>query len=663
MKFKFNLKYFLSAMFLTLIINYTMTNFSTWEIVDIKESKNQTTNYSVEKWDIQNSIEVVWSAELVDEQELSFNKTWTITAVYFDAWDAVKKWDIIAQIDNSDAYDNIDEAILDLETAKISLSQLYEDEDESKVTEAQNNIVTTWNNYDNSVTELENLKISQTNDLENLLDDIATSKKELENLIVENENSLNNTTSNKNTTILTTENNLTEYLEKIEAIIDDSDVIMWVSEENKSENDDFETYLWAKNTTIKTSATTWLKESIVLYDNLVISLAEYTYSWDSDELVLLLEKYLEIFNSLYKTSDYIYDTLDNSVTSVWSLSESEISSMQNTVSSNRDSALSKISSINNSINTISTLTNTDLIVNSNDLEIEKDTQNIEDLQTEYDEKVKEYALALKSKQEDVENKKVSYDVAQLNLEELLEWPTESNILKAENTITKAEIKLESAYDSLEDYELEAPFDWVVRKIDYMVWDNITSDTNKYVYIENPDLVEINVMLDQIDIVTVELWQDAIVAFDTYSTLPVKAKISGIDTTPVVSSGVVSYEVTLVLDDETFDKKLLSWMTADVEIITESKIDILTVKTTAITETDWKKYLSIQNNWKIEEVEIETWISSDWITEITSWVEEWDIVIVKSFEFISTEDEEESTSLFWTTTVQSWPGWGWGSRGR
>jgi len=43
------------------------------------------------------------------------------------------------------------------------------------------------------------------------------------------------------------------------------------------------------------------------------------------------------------------------------------------------------------------------------------------------------------------------------------------------------------------------------------------------------------MLDQIDIVTVELEQEAIVTFDTYSTVPVNAKISSIDTTPVQSS--------------------------------------------------------------------------------------------------------------------------------
>jgi hypothetical protein len=36
----------------------------------------------------------------------------------------------------------------------------------------------------------------------------------------------------------------------------------------------------------------------------------------------------------------------------------------------------------------------------------------------------------------------------------------------------------------------------------MVGDNLRNDTNKYVYLENPNLVEITVRLDQIDIVNV-----------------------------------------------------------------------------------------------------------------------------------------------------------------
>jgi hypothetical protein len=44
---------------------------------------------------------------------------------------------------------------------------------------------------------------------------------------------------------------------------------------------------------------------------------------------------------------------------------------------------------------------------------------------------------------------------------------------------------------------------LVRKLDFQVGDNLTSDTEQYVYIENPDLLVVTVSLDQIDIVNVK----------------------------------------------------------------------------------------------------------------------------------------------------------------
>ncbi|NDK08550.1 efflux RND transporter periplasmic adaptor subunit, partial [Candidatus Gracilibacteria bacterium] len=244
----------------------------------------------------------------------------------------------------------------------------------------------------------------------------------------------------------------------------------------------------------------------------------------------------------------------------------------------------------------------------------------------------------------LDSKERSVEVAILNLEELLEGPTEENLQKAKNSIKQAELKLESAYKSLDDYELEAPFNGVVRKIDYMVGDNLTNDTDKYVYIENPDLLEITVMLDQIDITKVKLKQDANVVFDAYATTTVKAKVSSIDTEPIETSGVVSYKVKLILDDDTFDKKILSGMGANIEIIVESKDNIVVVKTTAITETDGKKYVTVKKNGQEKQTEIVTGIAADGITEVASGLSVGDEVVIK--EYVSTSTEEESTtSLF------------------
>ncbi len=668
-KFKFIKKYFIIGILIILGVNYnTFLNSS-------NNSNTKTSSWTiltVETWSIKNSIEVSWVSELVDEQSLKFTKEWTITKVNFKAWDTIKKWDIIAEIDSSDVYDSIDEAKINLENANLSYDQLYDSPDESQILQSKNSITSSENSYSIAKKELANLKVTQNNSLDELEKSIENSKKdldsakasleltknELETTKKEQANSLGNTVSNKSTTVQNIEDSFKTNLAEIEKIIEQSDYIMWVTPENEEKNDIYEDFLGAKNAAVKNAASSSLLESISLYTKIKTDLGKYDYSWKLVDIKELLGEFLLTYEKLAETTDYIYKTLDASIESVWALTSSDIESKKSTMSSYRSSSLSKITSIKSSINTLNTLTNTDLVTESNsnsiaskeasiklsELSLEKKEQDIQSSEKNLETTKQSYDISLESKEKDLESKQKSVEIAKLNLEELLDWPTEQNIQKAKNSIKQAELKLESAYKNLDDYKLEAPFNWVVRKIDYMIWDNLVNDTDKYVYIENPNLLEITVMLDQIDITKVKLWQSANIVFDAYSSINVKAKISSIDTEPTQSSWVVSYKVKLILDDENFDKKILSWMTANVEIIVESKENILVLKTSAITDKDGKKYVTVIKNWQQNELEIVTWISADGMTEIASWLNVWDQIATQ--EYVSgSSTSATSNSLF------------------
>lgn len=648
MKFNFNIKYFVSGCLIVLLLNYSTF---LWTTEVTQNNTPRSTNLKIELWDIQNSIEVVWDAELVDEQSLSFNQAGTIVSVNFQAGDSVKKWEVIAQIDNSDAYDSIAEAKISLENAQISMRQLYEEIDQSKILQAKNSITSAENNLSNALVENDNLKVSQENSLSKLLNDIETSEKEVELLIKQQENSLEKTDISKSATVVNIEDDFKVNLLDISETIETMDYIMWVSSKNKDKNDDYEDYLWAADRTTRSEAKTQLILLINQQEWVQKNINFYNYSGEKQGILNILDDLLVVYNTIYDTSDLIYDTAENSIISAWAFSQSDIDSIKNSMSSYKSSALNQMSSLKSSINTLNTLTDTELLWDSNSITIQKQTKSIENAINNYNEIVANYALTTKSKQQDIQSKEVSLDVVKLSLEELLEGPTDDNITKANNSIQQANIKLESAYGNLEDYTLTAPFDGVIRKIDYRTGDNLTNDASKYIYIENPNLLEVNVMLDQIDIITVALWQDAIITFDAYSTIPVKAKISSIDTTPVQSSWVISYEVKLVLDDPDFTEKTLSWMTANVEIIIESKNDILIIKTNAITETAWRKYLNIIKNWEQTKTEIETWISSNGMTEVISWASLWDIIFTK--EFVSTTTEKAAATTLFPTANTTW----------
>ena len=633
----------------------------------------------------------------------------------------IKKWDIIAEIDKADWQTSIKEAQINLENAKLNLSQLYDKVDQSQILQAENTISNTQKNLEIAYNELENLKITQknslddiskniylqtkelenlkltqTNSLKDLLENIKTSKKELEN----NQSSLTlsqwdletsktklttdleNTLLNKENTLSQIETDLLTEKSNMSKIIDEIDIILWYTTKNKYINDSYENYLWAKNNTFKSQAETYLGESIVAYNQAEKQINEYT-SQDREKLKIVLESIAQTYKTLEKATDYTYKTIDNSV-STSSFSDATIASLKSSMYNYKTNTQWKITSINNSINTLNTLTDTDLIaqtnnntllskqdsIQSNILNITKKEQAIKTLENNFETTKINYAIAYKNKEtslktlennykttqtknqidintknQSIQNMKNSLEVSQQNLKELQQWPTVENIQKAKNSISQAEIKLQDAKESLKDYELESPFDGIVRKIDYKVGDKLLSDSDKYVYIENPNGVQIPVSLDQVDIVKVNIGKKATIIFDAYPTLKVEWTIHSIDYTPVKTSWVVSYTAYLIITDSSFDKKILSWMTANINIVTEKKDNILLLPSSAISSENNKYYVQkVQNN-QTKKVEIQTWLSVWGKTEIVVWLSLWDTVSVTDFSSTTTT-KTTTSSLFW-----------------
>ncbi len=656
------------------------------------ETFAQNRELTVSTGSLENSIFVVWEASLEDEQSLSFNKAWSITQVFFDVWDSVKQWDIIAQIDDQDAYDSIETARISLTNANLDYQELYEDKDESDLTSAKNSIIQSENAYKIAQKELENLKISQNNKIEqslqniqNLQTDISSdevnleiAEKNLEIFIKQNSQSLNNSQSSKSTTILNMENDFLSYLWDIKIIIDQADQILWITDKNKDLNDDYDQYLSAKNTGLKYDAKQSLRENLQELETLKVLINNYDYSWEKEKISEILTNILNIYSHSYETLDSLYEAVDSSIVSVGSLSQSEINSMKSSTLSNRNNTLNKISQIRSEIHTLENLTDLDLLsdsqqtellskqesINNQKFSLEKAKQSLETAQDDFNEMLANQKVELENKQNNLDDKKKSYDLALIKQEELLEWPTQKNILRATNSIKQSEIKLQSAYDSLEDYQIIAPFDGIITNNDYQVWDKITNDTDKTIYIENPNQLQITVMIDQVDIVNVEKDDSAIVTFDAYPNLDVQAEVSRVDTTPVNNSGVVSYQVYISIRDENFDKKILSWMTADIEIFTDKLDNIIAIDSNFISQNnDGNSIVNIKKGTKIEKSVVEIWATLDGKTQIISGLEVWDIIISQNTRQRQVTWKEESTTLFWPTGWGVKPAWNFQTGGR
>jgi len=184
----------------------------------------------------------------------------------------------------------------------------------------------------------------------------------------------------------------------------------------------------------------------------------------------------------------------------------------------------------------------------------------------------------------------------------------------------------------------APFDGIVRRIDFQVGDNLLADANetKYVVLENPDYFIVTVQLDQVDVVHVKEGQKASIVFDALPEETFEGVIDFIDTTPIQSSGVVSYEVEIALQPT--GHTILSGMTAKVEIEIDARENVVAVPNLALRAIGNSSFVVGENG---ERFPVETGLSDGTYTEVLSGLQEGAKIQSVNVSISSNQDGERS----------------------
>jgi HlyD family secretion protein len=201
--------------------------------------------------------------------------------------------------------------------------------------------------------------------------------------------------------------------------------------------------------------------------------------------------------------------------------------------------------------------------------------------------------------------------------------TDVNIKLKQNDVAQKATSVQKAAKVLQDYQLAAPFDGLVTHLDYKKGDNLldTGDTES-VTIQNPDFIIVTIPLDQVDIVRVHKDLTANIVFDALPGQTFQGTIDSIDSTPIESSGVVSYNVSIKLPAPK-DLTILSGMTATVTVETARKENVLVVPNLAL-RTQGSR-ITVQNA-AGQNIPVTTGATDGQFTEILSGVQEGDSVV-------------------------------------
>lgn len=636
---------------------------------------------SVNQWDIIAQLDTSDLENDIKQKEISLRDAQLSLQELLKWEDESKIFSATSDIEN--IQDNIAEQQKELENLieekQIELNNKYKTLSEYEASleneKSSSDILTESNQNDIEIAERELQSKSETYNLA-VQDYENTQKIEKQNLL--------ETETNYNIKLDNAYNELRNWKLDIKEDLNDLDLIFWFTEQNEDKSIEYINYLSVKNSQLLTDTEQLFNSISIDYKNFVAKFDNFdSDNLSKDELIASLTALKAIYNSMVDLWDISKDVFTNSVTSL-TLSQSELNSFSSTAGSVSNSSQSSINSVNNQISTLKALEDLETEKLQSEITVSKKKQSMDDakialdkaqkaydlltddktlsqsekklsltkiqnqidnLKVEIEQTEKDYDTRIEAKKNDIKSLEKNLTSSKLSYDELIEWASYESIERSKINIQQKQLQLQTAKEDIEKYQIIAPFDGVIVWNDFKVWDKILADDDKYVYIQDPDTLEISVMLDQVDITKIEVWMDVEMEFYSYPDRTFYWKVAKISPIPVESSWVVSYEAKLSLDTE--GEKFYSWMTQNVEIMIQQKKNVILVPSIWITKRWRKSFVTVVTwNWKTETIEVKTWLT-DWKnTEIVSWLKEWDIIQYKSLNLWSGSSSSWWFRMWW-----------------
>jgi len=283
------------------------------ENIETPEKYYQTAQ--VQSGNIMNNESYIGYTDSVHSIELAPKIGWKIISITKNVWDFVQSGEIIATLDGTEAktwYTSSNEIIKNLEILKNSTSQMFDSQIlvmEEKIKQAQIGIeIAVIGSKGNEIGVNDTKNINQ-NQLKTIDSQIQTAQTNIENALLQLENTNNLLIQKENEIYSNSKSSITNANILASNIIDFLDSIFWVTQANKYKNENFEIYLWARNSTGKNQ----FKQEL---ENFILTFWEIKkLSWEEKETIKeRLEKYNSFFwNDIRQLLKNTYIVLENTV--------------------------------------------------------------------------------------------------------------------------------------------------------------------------------------------------------------------------------------------------------------------------------------------------------------------------------------------------------------
>lgn len=635
---------------------------------------------TVTRENITDAIQVNGKAEFAREQKMRFGTNGKVSAVYVKPGQAIKKWDLLAELDKrdfkqdswqansryqmtSEKYSELKKKIVNFDIGKL---QREVDVLDQKMREAQKDLVVLTKNaplkteekqltladkkrdYTGKLATYELAKQALDNDMARKADLIAVkltqNQKAIENIILSAPGDLND---------------LKNGVKEINRIFGFNQNEMSGEDRNKA------VYVSRDRPDLRTATNSvWrdLVDSTKNTETFVINLDRN--SKNPQDAKNTLETMIPAYKIFLATADAARRAIDTTVVGQeFGLSNADLESIKTNISNQRNTAYTKLSAFQESKATLTSNDDPKLVEQKVIAELESRKRNLEtDFSTlsklDVDIKKEENWLGNKNKtvddttQREIEAKK--REISDLNdsliakRQELskLTGGKSDELRNLQNDLTQQSIELEKMKTKIESYEIRAAFDGTVRTVKMKVGDMLnyggTTNTDEgVIYIENADRINIMVSLDQLDIVKVKVGQSASIRFSAFPDQVFSGAITEIANTPsTADASSVSYVVTVSTARD--NQPIYTGMSASVDIELSKKENIITIPLTAVNynaDTQTPYVTIVQENGNTEKRTIEVGSPSKNKIEVLSGLKEGEQIKVIDFTVNTSKGED------------------------
>ena len=235
--------------------------------------------------------------------------------------------------------------------------------------------------------------------------------------------------------------------------------------------------------------------------------------------------------------------------------------------------------------------------------------------------------SLKSAQDELALKKAGATTEQIASQEASVNQAKANIESQQAQIKYAEANVENFQAQLDKTMIFSPLNGVVTKRDLKVGEIVVANVN-VISIISESQFEIEANVPEADIAKVKVVNLAKVTLDTYgSDVVFEAKVIKIDPAETILEGVATYKATFQFIQD--DERIKSGMTANIDILTAKKDNVVFLPQRAIIQKEGGKFVLIEKGEnQTEEKKIEIGLrGSDGNVEIVSGLSENEKVII------------------------------------